>query len=61
MATGGEDGIVKLWKVQNWEPILEFIGHTSFVWNIQFSNHSNLIISSSTRDIRIWNIPSEQQ
>ncbi|CAD8077015.1 unnamed protein product [Paramecium sonneborni] len=61
MVTGGEDGIVKLWKVQTWEPLLEFIGHTSFIWNVQFSNHSNLIISSSTKEIRIWNIPSEQQ
>ncbi|CAD8135901.1 unnamed protein product [Paramecium octaurelia] len=59
MVTGGENRIVKLWKVQNWEPILEFIGHLSFVWKVQFSNHSNLIISQSTKDIRIWNIPSE--
>ena len=39
MVTGGDDGVVILWKVYGWEPILEFIGHTTFVWNVGFSNH----------------------
>ncbi|CAD8139052.1 unnamed protein product [Paramecium pentaurelia] len=65
MVIGGEDGIVKLWKVQNWEPILEFIGHTSFIWTVKFQlfqsnyiilnqRYSNLEYTSEQQQQRIY-------
>ncbi|KAK9695960.1 1,2-dihydroxy-3-keto-5-methylthiopentene dioxygenase [Basidiobolus ranarum] len=67
MASGSEDGVVKLWRIhkntgkksQECEPFINFRGHTAAVTSVLFIPDQERCFSSSLDStIRVWNLPS---
>ena len=58
LATGTNDGIVRLWDLRSGEVIRQLFGHTGPVTTIQFDKNFNLITGSADRSVRIWDLRS---
>lgn len=57
--TGGFDGLVKVWSVEDWQQATVFDGHEKSVNCIVFANDGATLVTSSTdRTIRLWRYPS---
>ncbi|TID30780.1 hypothetical protein CANINC_000696 [Pichia inconspicua] len=56
LASGSNDGIVRLWDLRSGEVIRQLFGHTSAVTTLQFDKHFNLVTGSGDRSIRIWDL-----
>ncbi|VEU21626.1 DEKNAAC102270 [Brettanomyces naardenensis] len=55
LASGGSDGIVRLWDLRSGEVMRQLIGHTGPVSCLQFDEKS-LITGSADRSVRIWDL-----
>lgn len=54
-ASGGEDGVVRLWSVQSVAPNEFFLRHTTGpVHALSFSNDAQLLISAADYSARVW-------
>lgn len=60
VAVASEEGIVRLWEARTGEHSADFIGHTDPVVALAFSPDGNTLASGSFREIRLWNLTSEQ-
>ncbi len=47
LATGGDDGIVRIWDTRTWENVLEIHGHESYIFDLQFSPDGRTLASGS--------------
>ena len=56
-ATGGYDGIVRLWDIPTGKFIRALVGHGSYVYGLAFSPDGQVLASSGSFDgsVRIWN------
>jgi len=57
IATASDDKSARLWDVETSMPLIDFQGHTNFVFTIKFNPQSNLIATGSfdeTVKVRIW-------
>ncbi|QPG73557.1 hypothetical protein FOA43_000869 [Brettanomyces nanus] len=55
LASGGSDGIVRLWDLRSGEVVRQLIGHTGPVSCLQFDDKS-LVTGSVDRSVRIWDL-----
>jgi WD40 repeat protein len=57
LATAGDDGTVRLWRVVDWAEHRVLIGHTGSVWGCAFSPDGALLATTSTdRTARLWQV-----
>lgn len=56
LASGGSDGIVRLWDLRSGEVIRQLFGHTGAVTTLQFDKSFSLITGSADRSLRIWDL-----
>lgn len=56
LASGSNDGIVRLWDLRSGEIIRQLFGHTGAVTTLQFDKNFNLITGSADRSVRIWDL-----
>jgi len=57
LATAGDDGTVRLWRVVDWAERRVLIGHTGSVWGCAFSPDGALLATTSTdRTARLWRV-----
>jgi WD40 repeat protein len=55
VASGGEDGHVRLWRTRDGAPIADRKGHDLNVWKVRFGPGGELLASASfDRKIRLW-------
>jgi WD40 repeat protein len=61
LASGSEDGIVRLWDTHTGEALLMLEGHSSAVRSVAFSPEAPLLASGShDHTIRLWNLATRQ-
>jgi WD40 repeat protein len=57
LATGADNGIVKLWNTESGEFISTFAGHgNNIIHSILFSHDSKLLVTTSHNTVKIWKI-----
>ncbi|XP_061672404.1 WD repeat and SOCS box-containing protein 2 [Syngnathoides biaculeatus] len=59
LATGLENGVIKMWNVLTGVSVLELQGHEGVVRNLIFPPNGTLTLVSSSRDktLRVWDLP----
>ncbi|EFA74752.1 hypothetical protein PPL_11784 [Heterostelium album PN500] len=73
MATGGSDGVVRVWKVINQvspdlnehdyfksEPIAQFTGHTGHILDIKWMSDTRLLTASIDTNVKLWDVKSNE-
>ena len=56
LASGGEDNVIRLWRVADGTEIAQLRGHTSYVRDCVFSpNGSHVLSASRDQQIKLWN------
>ncbi|MCQ2820057.1 MAG: hypothetical protein MJ252_22550 [archaeon] len=65
IVTSAQEGIIKLWNIQNLEelkkPIMIYKGHTDAVFSVLKFTEFKLVSCSRDKTIRIWNIETGQE
>lgn len=57
LATGGDDGIVRLWDAATGKPRGELPGHTDQIFSVRFSpDGAKLVSASKDKSARVWDI-----
>ena len=55
LATGGRDGVVRIWDTANWTLLLSLRGHSSYIYHLAFSaDGSTLASTSGDYTVRLW-------
>ena len=60
LASVGADTTIHLWNIHTGEHKIEFMGHTYPVVSLAFSPDGNILASGSFKEIRLWNLTTEQ-
>jgi WD40 repeat protein len=56
LATGSDDGTVKLWDLDSAQEVATLRGHTGLISSVEFSpDHKTLVTVSQDRTIKLWN------
>jgi hypothetical protein len=62
LASGSDDGTVRLWDTATGEPAATLTGHTSRVWSVAFSPDGARLASGSTDStVRLWDTATGRQ
>src|SRR5262249_36845605 len=62
LATGGADGLIKLWDGAAGKPIADLAGHTALISSLRFSADGSRLCSGSTdRTVRVWDVANHCQ
>ena len=57
LASGGPEGVVRLWDVKSGKSITKFVGHTDNVRDILISQDADTVLSaSSDQTIKVWSL-----
>lgn len=56
LASGSNDGIVRLWDLRSGDVIRQLFGHTGAVTTLQFDKSFSLVTGSADRSVRIWDL-----
>ena len=57
LAGCGDDGLIRLWHEQDWEPYNLFEGHTDFIRTLAFNSEGDLLASAGDdRTIWLWDV-----
>jgi WD40 repeat protein len=59
ICTGGDDGVVKMFDLSNFECIVSFQAHQSGIRSMVILGNGQLVTGSYDKTIRIWNNPLE--
>src|SRR6266568_3225111 len=61
LATGDNNGDIRLWSLENGQPLLTFIGHTNWVRTLAFSPDGAYLASGGDdQTVRLWNVETGQ-
>ena len=61
LASGGDEGIIKLWDPITGKLLKTLVGHKEMVNSVAFSPTDNYLISASLdRTIKVWNVAKEE-
>ena len=61
LASGGEDGTVRLWEAPSGQLLATLQGHTGVVWGVALSGDGRLLASGGIDGtVRLWEVPSGQ-
>ena len=58
IATGGDDGVVRVWDLAAGEELFALEGHQDFVNTVRWTPDGEQIVSASPDSVRIWNAES---
>ncbi|MHC4877820.1 MAG: WD40 repeat domain-containing protein [Planctomycetota bacterium] len=62
LATGHQDGSVRLWDVDSGQELRRLDGHSGYVWSVSFSaDGSRLASGSGDKSVRLWDVDSGQE
>jgi WD40 repeat protein len=58
LASGCEDGTIKLWDEASGKELATLKGHTGEVWSLAFSKDGKVLASGSAdKTIKLWEVP----
>jgi WD40 repeat protein len=61
LVSAGMDNLVKLWSVDDWQPIATFVGHTKSVNSLALAPDGTTLASGSTDGtVKLWSFPEGQ-
>ncbi|MDB9446990.1 WD40 repeat domain-containing protein [Anabaena sp. CS-542/02] len=61
LASGSDDGTIKLWDVATQEEIATLTGHSDSVNSVAFSPDGRTLASGSWDDIKLWDVATQEE
>jgi len=62
VATAGDDGIARVWQVDNLEPVMELIGHREVVYGVAFSRDGKTLATASWDSrLKLWDLETREE
>src|SRR5262249_8981340 len=61
LATGGGDGIVRVWDAQTGQELLAFKGHIHMVMKVAFSTDGTALASYAEHEGKIWDVTTNPE
>ena len=60
IASGQQDGSIKIWDLENKKEICTLEGHTSIVWDLKYMEKDKLISGADDNTSKIWNLKDKK-
>ncbi len=61
LATGGGDGVVKLWDTATWKELCNLKGHEGGITSLAFSPDGKLLASADRYSVKLWDVPNRRE